>query len=70
MADYYLQRAHFDLECKLTFGGRVTLYIYGQIDGDSRQFSALAVLLVKTARTRHREKKGATIVVIRRTRTR
>ena len=28
VADYEGQRSHFDLECKLTFGGVVTLYIF------------------------------------------
>ena len=53
VADYHLQRTHFDLECKLTFG-TVLIYIYGQLDGDSRRFKSLALIFVKTARTTFR----------------
>ena len=53
VADYNLQRAHFDLECKLTFG-TVIIYIYGQVDGDARKFKSLTLIFVKTARASFR----------------
>ena len=49
-APYYLFADHIDLNCKLSFSGGVKLYIYGQVDGDSRYFRGLSMLFVKTAR--------------------
>jgi len=49
VADYYGQRAHIDLQCKLQFGD-VRMYIYGHADGDARYMLRLTLLFVKTAR--------------------
>ena len=49
-APYYGFADHIDYNCKLTFGP-VHLYIYGQVDGDSRYIKVLNVVVVKTART-------------------
>jgi len=49
VVDYYGQRAHIDLQCKLQFGD-VRMYIYGHADGDARYMLRLTLLFVKTAR--------------------